>query len=225
MAQNHFDTQATASYAERLSRQVPGYSSLLPMVSQLLAERTPSNGRLLVLGAGGGQEILALAHIHADWSFDGVDPSAEMLQLAAETVKQHTARVKLHEGYIQDAPQGPFDAATSILVFHFIPLEERLDTLKQIRQRLKVGAPFILVHLSFPQTEPERSLWIARHVAFGQPLKVDSVQAEKSQQAIRSKLTILSPEDEVKMLAEAGFSNASLFYAGLSVKGWISYAE
>src|SRR5689334_14020915 len=40
-----------ASYAEGPPRQVPGYSSLHRMVSLLLAERTPPDGRVLVLGA------------------------------------------------------------------------------------------------------------------------------------------------------------------------------
>lgn len=225
MTQNSFDKHATSSYAEGLSRQVPGYSTLLPMVSQLLAERTPTDSRILVLGAGGGQEILALANAHAGWSFDGVDPSSKMLQLAAQTIEPHASRVQLHEGYISDTPQGPFDAATSILVFHFIPLEQRLKTLIEIRQRLKKAAPFILVHLSFPQTEPERSLWIARHVAFSQSHDADPTKAKNARQAIRDRLTIISPEDEEAMLRQAGFSNASLFYAGMSIKGWIAYAD
>lgn len=225
MTQNSFNAHSTNSYADGLPRQVPGYASLLPMVSQLLAERTPTDGRILVLGAGGGQEILALANAHSGWSFDGVDPSTEMLQLARQTIKPHASRVQLHQGYISDAPQGPFDAATSILTFHFIPLEQRLKTLKQIRQRLKDGATFILVHLSFPQTEPERSLWIARHVAFSQLHNADPAKAENARQAIASKLTIISPEDEEAMLREADFANASLFYAGMSIKGWIAYAN
>jgi tRNA (cmo5U34)-methyltransferase len=195
------------------------------MVSLLLAEHTPVDGRVLILGAGGGQELKALAEAHSGWSFDGVDPSTDMLRLAEQVVGPHAARMRFHEGYIGDAPEGPFDAATSILTFHFIPHDQRLETLKQIRRRLKVGAPFVLVHLSFPQTEPERSIWIARHVAYGLSNGTDAAHAESARQAISSRLTILSPEEEVTMLGHEGFSNASLFYAGLSIKGWVAYAE
>ena len=31
--------------------------------------------------------------------------------------------------------------------------------------------------------------------------------------------------EEETMLQEAGFSNVSLFYAGFSFKGWLSYAD
>jgi len=48
-----FDAHATLAYAERTPRQVPGYAGLHRMMSLLLAEHTPSEGRVLVLGAGG----------------------------------------------------------------------------------------------------------------------------------------------------------------------------
>ena len=167
MNSNLFDEAAAKSYPEGPARQVPGYSDLHRMVSQLLAERTAPDGKILVLGAGGGQELKALADAHPGWSFEGVDPSTEMLRLARMVAEPHLARIRLVQGYIGDASQGPFDAATSILTFHFIPRDQRIRTLAAIRSRLKVGAPFVLVHLSFPQTEPERTNWIARHVAYG----------------------------------------------------------
>jgi tRNA (cmo5U34)-methyltransferase len=195
------------------------------MVSLLLAERTPQDGRVLVLGAGGGQELKALAEAHSGWSFEGVDPSPDMLHLAEQVAGPHAARMRFHRGYIDGASDGPFDAATSILIFHFIPHDQRLETLRQVRRRLKIGAPFVLVHLSFPQAEPERSIWIDRHVAYGRSNGLEPAHAESARQAISSGLTILSPEEDAAMLRPAGFSNASLFYVGLSIRGWVAYAE
>ena len=220
-----FSGSIVDAYNDGPPRQVPGYASLHRMVSLLLAEQMPAAGRVLVLGAGGGQEIKALAEAHPEWSFDGVDPSADMLRLAKRVISPHDARVRLHEGYIGSAPEELFDAATCILTFHFIPREKRLDTLREIRRRLRDGAPFILVHLSFPQTEPERSKWIARHVAYGLSDGADPARTEAAREAIGSRLAILSPEEEVAMLEGAGFSAVSLFFAGLSVKGWVAYAS
>ena len=154
MAQPPFSGTAVHSYADGPPRQVPGFFGLHRMTTLLLAERVPADGRVRVLGAGGGLKLKAFAEAHAGWSFDGVDPSADMLRLAGEAVVPFADRVRLHQGYIESAPDGPFDAATSILVFHFIPREQRLETLRQIRHRLKPGAPFALAHIGFPQTEP-----------------------------------------------------------------------
>lgn len=212
------------AYAEGPPRQVPGYTSLHRMVAMLLAERVPPDARILVLGAGGGLELKALAEAQPDWSFLGVDPSADMLDLARQAIAPYASRVQLQHGYIEDAREGPFDGATSLLTFHFIPREQRLQTLRQIRRRLKTGAPLVLAHISFPQTEPERGLWIARHVAFSAAPGTDPAQLESARHAIGSRLTILAPEEEEAMLVEAGFSAVSLFYAGLSFKGWVAYA-
>lgn len=208
-------------YLDGPPNQVPGFSSLHRMVRLLLAERIPSDGRILVLGAGGGMEIDAFASEQPGWRFDGVDPSREMLTLAAQTVRPHQGRVALHEGYIDAAPHVPFDGATSLLTFHFIPRGQRLETLRAIRQRLKAGAPFVVMHISIPSTEPDRSLWLSRHLAFaGTP----AASAEQSMQAMKSKLTILSPEEDEAFLREAGFDSVSLFYAGFSFRGWVAYA-
>jgi len=217
-----FGASHAQSYAEGPPRQVPGFASLHRMTSMLLGERVPPQGRVLVLGAGGGLELKALADDHAGWTFDGVDPSADMLRLAGEMAGSHAARIRLHEGYIEAAPEGPFDGATCLLTLHFVPREARLETLRQIRRRLVPNAPLVVAHISFAQTEPERSIWIARHVAFGRP---DLANAESARQAIATRLSILSPEDDEAMLRDAGFSGVSLFYAGLSFRGWVAYAE
>lgn len=219
-----FGAQHATSYVDGPPRQVPGHAGLLRMTAMLLAERVPADGRVLVLGAGGGLELRAFAEAHPGWRFDGVDPSADMLRLAAQTVGAHADRMALHEGYIDAAPDGPFDGATSILTFHFIPREQRLPTLREIRRRLKPGAPLVLAHVSFPQTEPERSAFIARHVAFGAPDGTDPASLAPAREAIGTRLTILAPEEEEAMLREAGFGGVSLFYAGFSFRGWVAYA-
>jgi tRNA (cmo5U34)-methyltransferase len=216
-----FGAAHAGSYVQGPPRQVPGFDGLHRMMSLLLAERVPADGRILVLGAGGGLEIKSLADAHPGWSFDGVDPSADMLGIAESTVKPHRARVRLHEGYIDAAPEGPFDGATCLLTLHFVPRDQRLETLRQVHRRLRPGAPFVLAHISFAQTEPERSQWIARHVTYG---GVDPAQAESAKRAIATRLTILSPQEDEAMLREAGFGGVSLFYAGLSFRGWVAYA-
>jgi len=136
------DPAAIARYAEGPRRNVPGYDGLLRMSRILLAERVPPNGRVLVVGAGGGLELEDMALAHPGWRFDGVDPSQPMLDLAAQRLGSAGVsgdRVALHHGYVQSAPAGPFDGATCLLTFHFVPREERVPMAAEIRRRLKPG--------------------------------------------------------------------------------------
>lgn len=219
-----FTGSSAAQYTDGPQRQVPGFHDLHRMIRLLLAETLPPDARLLILGAGGGLEMKSLAEAQPGWHFDGVDPSGDMLRVARDTVGPLAARMRFHQGYVQDAPPGPFDAATALLTFHFIPPAQRVETLRQLRQRLKPGAPLVLAHLSFAQDEPARSRWIARHVAFGAAKDADPARLEQSRQAIAARLTILPPEQDEAHLRAAGFRDVTLFYAGLSLRGWIADA-
>ncbi len=145
---------------------MPGFAGLQRMAMLLLAERSPANARVLVLGAGGGLEIKVFAEAQTGWSFDGVDPSAAMLDLAKTTLEPFASHTRLHHGLIDVAPDGPFDAATCLLTLHFVEPGERLRTLREVRRRLKQDAPFVVAHFSFPQEVGERGLWLSRFAAF-----------------------------------------------------------
>ena len=100
------DPQAVARYADGPPRFVPGYSAMQRMTTLLLAERVSEDARVLVLGAGGGLELKVFAQGHSGWTFDGIDPSAEMLKLAQQTLGPLASRARLHQGYVDGAPQG-----------------------------------------------------------------------------------------------------------------------
>jgi len=215
---------AVARYAEGPPRLVPGFADLHSMTTILLAERVPEDASVLVLGAGGGLELKTFAQVHRGWTFDGVDPAAEMLRLAKHTLGPLASRVRLHQGYVDDAPEGPFDAATCLLTLHFVALEERRRTVIEIRRRLKPGAPFVTAHFSFPQGEGERERWLSRYAAFAVASGVEPDKIEKARATIEAELHILTPEQDETILREAGFSNVSLFYTGFAFRGWVAYA-
>lgn len=218
------DAQAVIHYADGPPRLVPGFTHLQRMTMLLLAERAPADARVLVLGAGGGLELKAFAEAQKDWRFDGVDPAEAMLTLAKATLGPLASRVNLHQGYIDAAPEGPFDAATCLLTLHFVQPEERRRTVMEVRRRLKPGAPFVVAHFSFPQSEPERALWLSRYVAFAVSSGVEPAKAESARAAIAEQLPILAPEEDEAILRDAGFTNISLFYVGFTFRGWVAYA-
>lgn len=220
------DPAMVARYAEGPPRFVPGYASLKTMTRLLLAERVPDDARILVLGAGGGLELKAFAEAHPGWTFDGIDPSAEMLKLAGQTLGPLAPRARLHEGYIDDAPPGPFDDAACLLTLHFMTIEERQRTAAEIHRRLKPGAPYVLAHLSFPQgaAGSERALWLSRHEAFLAAAGLDAAKAADTRKAIDTRTHIFAPEQDEAILRATGFSDVSLFYAAFSFRGWVATA-
>lgn len=217
------DPQSVARYAEGPVRQVPGFHSLQRMAGLLLAECVRNDARVLVLGAGGGLELKAFADAQPGWSFCGVDPSTEMLGLAKRTLGPLASRVDFHEGYIDTAPTGPFDAATCLLTLHFIPEDARRRTLSEIHRRLVPGAPLVVAHHSFPQDGGDKAKWLARYAAFAIESGVPAANMDNAITAIGERLPILSPERDEALLRDAGFADIALFYAGFTFRGWVAY--
>jgi tRNA (cmo5U34)-methyltransferase len=217
------DPAAVARYAENPPRLVPGFTDLQRMARLLLAETAPADGRILVVGAGGGLELRAFAERQPHWRFVGIDPSAEMLKLARLTLESLADRAELHEGYVASAPEGPFDGATCLLTLHFVPLEQRVATLAEIRRRLKPGAPLVIAHHSLPEGE-ERQVWLERFAAFAADNGVELSRAKGGAIALGEQLPILAPETEVDLLRAAGFTDPQLFYAAFTFRGWVARA-
>lgn len=222
---DHFnDAEAVARYADGPRRFVPGMDALHRMTGLLLAERVPDDARILVLGAGGGLELRAMADAHPGWTFTGVDPARPMLDMAAKMLGADTHRAELIAGYIDNAPAGPFDGATCLLTLHFLDREERVRTAAAIRDRLKPGAPFVAAHGSFPQGPEARDRWLDRYAAYAIAAGADPEQTAKGRAAVAAHVAMMSPEDDEAVLREAGFTGIEQFYAAFTWRGWVSYA-
>ena len=217
----HFDDpDAVTRYAAGALRMVPGLHDLHKMSRILLAEGAGPQAEIPVHGAGGGMELTAFAHAEPSWRFCGVDPSAAMLDLARRTLGPHSARATLHQGYIDTAPPGPFDGATSLLTLHFLPRDERLQTLRGLHSRLRPGARLVTAHHSIPQ--PDKILWLTRFAAFAQSNGLPPDQAAQMVPTLDTRLPTLPPDEDRALLLDAGFTDAPLFYAALTFRGWVA---
>jgi tRNA (cmo5U34)-methyltransferase len=222
---DHFTNPGMVSqYLEGPRKFVPGIDALLRMTTLLLTEQTPSRMNVLVLGAGGGSELLAMADANRDWTFVGVDPSREMLDLAWQTTRAHQDRIELIQGYIDSAPAGPFDAATCLLTLHFLDADERERTLREVHKRLRPGAAFVVAHSAFPQSLDKRDVWLDRYARFAIASGFDPDMAWKARAAVAASLHCFEPARDEAILASSGFSNIELFFAAFTWRGWICRA-
>lgn len=213
---------AIATYAADTPRKVPGLDDLHRMATLLLADRVSGPAHMLVVGAGGGLELKAMAEARAAWRFTGLDPSPAMLDLARHVTAPFADRITLVEGTIDRAVAGPFDGATCLLVLHFLDREERLRTLREIRRRLKPGANLVVAHHAPPSGD--RARWMALSAAFADRAEVDGAKARTTGKTMVERLPLLTPTEEEELLRAAGFRDVALFYAAFSFRGWVATA-
>ncbi len=205
---------------------MPGHAGVLQMAGILLRERAPAHAHVLVVGAGGGLDTRALAQAEPGFRFTGVDPAPPMLELARSMIGPELApRVEWIEGTVEDAPLDPFDAATCILVLGVMPDDgSKLSTLREIRRRLKPGAPFVLVDQCIDRSAPDFERRLERYAAYASASGVDPEVVENARSHMRTNPGLVGFEREEALLDEAGFRDRELFYLGMAWRGWIAIA-
>jgi len=213
---------AVAAYTQDAPKKVPGLADLHRMTAILLGERAPAAADILVVGAGGGLELKAIAQARPDWRFTGVDPSPAMLDIARQTTALYADRIELLASTVDQVPISPFDGATCLLTLHFLNRSERLHTLREIRRRLKPGSALVIAHHNSLGDDPER--WLARSATFANHTDSDAQKSAASAKVMADRLPLLSPDEEEALLREAGFVEPALFYAAFSFRGWAAIA-
>lgn len=218
------DPGAAAGYGARTLRLVPGLDVLHRLTGQCLAEAAPATARILVVGAGGGLELKALAGQGSGWRFHGVDPSAAMLD-AARSLLDHDAlaRTTLTRGTIDDVDAASFDGACCLLVLHFLNAPERLRTLRAIRQRLLPGARLVVAHHSVADGEAGDRM-LARFAACSAGTREMPSSPADSVAMMRANLALMSPREDAELLRSAGFRDIDEIFCAFSIRGWVARA-
>lgn len=226
--------QANFSEPEHVARYIrngppafaPGHAGMLRMARVLLSERMPDDGQILVVGAGGGLEIRGFAEAAPGWRFVGVDPAPAMLDLARQVAGPAAGeRLHLIEGTVSEAPPGPFDAATCILVLGLVPDDgSKQATLGMIHKRLKPGAPLVLVDQCIDRSAPDFQLRLDRYAAYALSAGVDAETVAGARAAIEKLSSMVGPSRNAELLDVSGFKGAEVFYVGMAWRGWVAYA-
>ncbi|EDY85040.1 Methyltransferase domain family [Verrucomicrobiia bacterium DG1235] len=225
---NSFDKQQADSYDSRWKTLAPFNESLHLQLALVLSE-LPEHARILCVGAGTGAELLALAKRYPKWRFLAVDPSQSMLEVCQRKVEESgfSDRCAFHAGFVSEIPdtECQFDAATSILVSHFlVESGERLLYFREIRKRLRLGGLLATGDLS----EAPRGQQVALMPVWLRMIQHAGATFEQVQgmlDAYERSVSMLPEEAMESLLVEAGFERPTLFAQSLLIRSWFARAS
>lgn len=225
----NFNVDTANEYDRGIRRTLPTYNVLFRLVQAYFRKHLEEDSEILIVGAGGGNELVLLGSQNPTWTFTAVDPAPAMLTLARNKANEYqlSDRVNFIEGTIGHVnPPQLYDAATLILVLHFIQDDaDKLEQLTLIRERLKSEASFVLVTMygDAESTEFEEliSLWKAYWLDTTSLAEAEVNQMEKT---VRN-LSFISEDKLLTMLKEAGFTNIVKFFQTNMFGGWICSAN
>lgn len=222
-----YAAEKAQAYDRRIRDAIPGYEALHQLSCMVIAETTGGHGRVLVAGAGSGAECVALGQACPALHVVGVDPAGDMLKLAEHKVAEHglTERVRLYPCAVSALPTfEPFDAATLLLVLHFLADDgAKLDLLGDIARHLKPGAPLVLADLFGPGWDDSwqsqlRLYW--RHLQKAAGIGADAV--DKGFSHVDRDIHPVTEERLEQLLDQAGFEPPRPFFRALCFGGWVA---
>ncbi len=223
----YFNASQSSTYDRKIRASIPGYESLHEMANDLIRAVIPQKANILVVGAGTGMEIVTLGVMNPEWTFTAVDLSDEMLSICKENVSRAgiANRVNIHCGRVDELGAGQtFNAATSILVSHFIKdAESRTLFFRSIADRLMNGGFLITADITADQSDPTFELFLKAWKAHF--LSNAGVTPEEMEEDFRQSFDVVSfiPEGEIlKILAAGGFRNVRPFYRAFLFCGWLA---
>jgi len=223
-----FDMEMAREYDKGIRRALPTYDAMFRMVQSFLRAHVKDSANVLVVGAGGGNEIVTFGKANPTWTFAGVDPSEAMLEVAMQKAKDEgiEERVSIHTGTIEQVEfNEKFNAATCLLVLHFVEtVEEKLSLLIKVKENLEPGAPFVLVTMFGDQSKPEfderlnlwKSIWLDL-------TDLTEEDVDGMADSVRE-LSFISATQIEEILQQAGFERVTQFFSTTLFGGWIAHA-
>jgi len=215
-----FNKENAASYDNQRAKLAP-IKDALHLCIRMKLSNLPVNARILCVGVGTGSELIYLAQEFPQWRFIAVEPATEMLKICRQRAQECgiESRCTFHEGYLDSLPDSDaFDAATCILVSHFIvEPDKRRNFFAEIAARLRPGANMVNADLAYDMSSPDYEnildVWRAMHDYAGMPANIDS---------FGHNVAVVPAEQVASIIKSSGFGSSVLFFQTLFIHAWFS---
>ncbi|WP_053982210.1 carboxy-S-adenosyl-L-methionine synthase CmoA [Marinagarivorans algicola] len=228
-----FDDKVVAVFPDMISRSVPGYSTIINMISQLTERYAQHGTHCYDLGCSLGAATLAMRQglgqgaSQKNCTLVGIDNSNSMITHCQKIIdadsSQGSAKVLLIEDDIENTPLHAASIVVLNFTLQFLALEKRTALLTRIADALVPGGVLILSEkLAFDEPR-HHELMIDLHHNFKRSQGYSDLEIAQKRQSLEN---VLIPETfpaHQARLKEAGFSGVELWFQCFNFASMIAF--
>ncbi len=211
-----FDKSVVAVFEDMISRSVPGYSTLLSMISVLSRYFVRENTHCYDLGCSLGAASLALQQSIecSGVKLIAIDNSSAMIDQCREIMDKHPgkAQVSVHEGDVCKVPVSNASLVIMNFTLQFIAEAEREALIHKIYDGLIDGGAFLLSEKITFNDDIEKNRLIDLHHAFKKANGYSDMEISQKRSALENVLIPETLEQHKTRLKNAGFSEVFVWF-------------
>lgn len=213
-----FNQDVASVFDDMVSRSIPNYHEIHKIIIDL-TRRFYKTGKVYDFGCSTGTTMLLMAdHLRLNDrplpEFIGVDTSRPMLEKASQKLKAHGLQenVELREESITKTSVEDAGMVIMNYTLQFLPMEERLEVLKNIYNGLNDNGCFILAEKIICHDEQIDNLLVDLYYDFKRRNGYSEMEISQKREALENVLRPLTPQQQLKMLEEAGFKKSEMIF-------------
>ncbi|GAE28799.1 class I SAM-dependent methyltransferase [Alkalihalobacillus hemicellulosilyticus] len=215
-------------YEQSIRRKIAGYPLLYDITSRLMTEAVAKReANLLVIGAGGGEELVTMASKEKGWSFTAIDASQPMLELARVRTDREKANDRIRyrlttlESFSESAL---YDGVTCLLVLHFVKGKaNKRQFLEKLASYIRAGAPLCLAMINGDPTSRvfsvQMAAWREHMISQG----IEELQFEQFADSIGDTTDLITEKELLALLRNCQFEDVGCYFRSYLIDAYICF--
>ena len=214
-----FDEAVARVFPDMIQRSVPGYSMVVSMIGLIAGRYARRGTRLYDLGSSLGATAVAMRHgiTCSDCEIVAVDNSEAMVERCRKIIAEDSASTPVDVvcGDIRDIDIKNASVAALNFTLQFIPVEDRLPLLKNIRDGLHPGGVLVLSEkLAFP--DQHQTILDTLYYDYKRANGYSELEISQKRTALENVLVPEALSVHKERLLEAGFTHVIPWYQGFN---------
>lgn len=216
-----FNESVSGVFDDMLHRSVPFYDEVQRMTAELAAGFYQKNSYIYDLGCSLGTLVSHLKkYLSAGFSYRGIDLSEHMLNRAREKYKK--SPVFDIEFLKADATGYEYSGASVIVAsyfFQFVRPLERVPLMRRLYAALRPGGILIISEKVLESDSDLSRLFLRLYFDFKKRNGYSDLEISKKREALENVLVPYRLEENLQLLADAGFTKKEIFFK------WYNFAS